>query len=139
MKINDIKEKLQEGLGKWECLYTDPASECARISDALDTFYSVFATDDVMVLSVSGRSEIIGNHTDHNGGKVMAGAITRDIIAIAARNDSDSIRFRSEGYPADQIPLSAVTDPSSFKRFTSRALVAGMAGGFVKPARSCKS
>ncbi|MBQ8879709.1 MAG: galactokinase [Clostridia bacterium] len=132
MNINDIKKELLVGLGRWECLYTDPDAECPRIIEALDTFYSVFGRDDVMVLSVPGRSEIIGNHTDHNSGKVMAGAITRDIVAVAARNDSDYIRFRSEGYPADQIPLSAITDPDAFKRFTSRALVAGVAGGFVK-------
>lgn len=132
MKINDIKSELQKGLGKWECLYTDPASECERISLALDSFYSAFGAEDVCVLSVPGRSEIIGNHTDHNGGKVIAGAITRDIIAIAAKNGSDCIRFRSEGYAADQVQLSAVTNPSSFKRFTSRSLVAGVAGGFIK-------
>ncbi len=132
MKINEIKNELLGGLGRWDSLYTDPDAERIRISEALDTFYSVFGDGDVMVLSVPGRSEIIGNHTDHNSGKVMAGAITRDIIAVAAKNNSNFIRFRSEGYPADQIPLSSVTDPDAFKKFTSRALVAGVAGGFVK-------
>ena len=79
-----------------------------------------------------GRSEIIGNHTDHNGGKVMAGAITRDIIAVAAKNSDGVIRFRSEGYSEDYVKLSNAANPSLYKKFTSRALVAGVAGGFEK-------
>ena len=48
--------------------------------------------------SCPGRSEIIGNHTDHNGGKVIAASINMDTIAAAAKNDQSYIRIISEGY-----------------------------------------
>ena len=132
MLINEIKKTISEGLGKWECLYTDPQSEISRITNALDAFVRTFGDGEASVFSVPGRSEIIGNHTDHNGGKVMAGAITRDIIAVARRTNDGVIRYCSEGYPEDKVEISKASDPSLFKKFTSRALVAGMAGGFIK-------
>ena len=66
----------------------------------------------------------------------MAGAINRDIIAIAAKNGEDYISFCSEGYSKDRIFISAVCEPERFKKFTSRALIAGMAASFVKAGHS---
>ena len=60
----------------------------------------------------------------------MAGAITRDIIAVAAKNNDGVIRFYSEGYPEDTMKISDAYSPKNFRRFTSRALVAGMVKGF---------
>ena len=133
MKQTELKELIRSGgLLRYGELYYDPAAEAERFIAAIDAYRDSFGEADVSVFSVPGRSEIIGNHTDHNGGKVMAGAITRDIIAIAAPNGEDVIRYRSEGYAEDFVKLSDVTSPEKFKKFTSRALVAGMAGGFVK-------
>ena len=134
MKITELKAALREGaLEKYSSLYTDIPSETERFIAALDSFAASFGEDrEVSIFSVPGRSEIIGNHTDHNAGKVMAGAITRDIIAVAAKTGSGMIRFRSEGYSEDFVKLSGVSNPSYYKHFTSRALVAGMAGGFMK-------
>lgn len=50
----------------------------------------------IQFFSAPGRSEIIGNHTDHNGGKVIAAAIDMDTIAAAAPNETDIIRIYSE-------------------------------------------
>ena len=134
MKINEIKERLLAGaLSEYSALYTDIPAETERFIKALDTFAATYGSDrDVAVFSVPGRSEIIGNHTDHNHGKVMAAAISRDIIAIAAKNSDGVIRFRSEGYSEDSVRISDSDDPKKFKSFTSRALVAGMVNGFTK-------
>ena len=134
MKITELKAALREGaLEKYSSLYTDIQSETERFIAALDSFAATFGEDkDVSIFSVPGRSEIIGNHTDHNAGKVMAGAITRDIIAVAAKSNSGMIRFKSEGFSEDFVKLSGVSNPSYYKHFTSRSLVAGMAGGFMK-------
>ena len=133
MKQNEFKElMLAGGLAKYSALYPDLANESGRFIKAVESYRSSFGSGDISVFSVPGRSEIIGNHTDHNGGKVMAGAITRDIIAIAAPNGDDVIRYRSEGYAEDSVRLADVTDPSRFRKFTSRALVAGMADGFIR-------
>ena len=84
---------------------------------------------EVMLLSVPGRSEIIGNHTDHNRGKAMAGAIDRDIIAVVAKNGDGVVRLLSEGYRPDSIDLNTELSPDRVRKFTSHALVAGVAEG----------
>ena len=134
MKANELIEYLREGgLEKYSALYADLDYSRDRIIDAINAFTSNYGDDrDIAVFSVPGRSEIIGNHTDHNYGKVMAGAINKDILAIVAKNDEGIIRFCSEGYPKDQLKLSDVEYPDRFRKFTSRALVAGMADAFVK-------
>ena len=133
MKPSELIKYLNDGaLNKYSSLYADIDSAKERIVAAINSFVSSYGSDrDISVFSVPGRSEIIGNHTDHNCGEVMAGAINRDIIAVAAKNDDDVIRFRSEGYSEDSIKLADVSSPDNFRKFTSRALVAGMAQAFV--------
>ena len=132
MNAKELKIALKEGaLEKYSNLYSDIKGETDRFIAAIDAFTEKYGEDrDISILSVPGRSEIIGNHTDHNNGKVMAGAIDRDIIAVVSKNDLNTIRFFSEGYSPDKIELSAIDSPDNFKKFTSKALVAGMAAGF---------
>ena len=132
MKAHEIIKLLNDGaLSKYSELYSDVERAKDRFITAINEFTKTYGNDkDISLFSVPGRSEIIGNHTDHNRGKVMAGAIDRDIIAVAARNDEGAIRFRSEGYSEDKIPLSDVKSRDNFRKFTSRALVAGMVNGF---------
>ena len=133
MKANELIKLLEDGaLSKYSELYSDVEHAKERFIVAINEFTKTYGTEkDISLFSVPGRSEIIGNHTDHNRGKVMAGAIDRDIIAVAARNDEGVIRFRSEGYSEDKIPLADVAIPGNFRRATSRALVAGMVQGFT--------
>ena len=134
MKANELIQSLRDGaLDKYAALYSDLEATKERFIAAINAFCETYGTErDIAIFSVPGRSEIIGNHTDHNHGKVMAGAINRDIIAVAAKNNDGCIRFRSEGYSEDRINLSDVASPDNFRKFTSRALVAGMAQAFVK-------
>ena len=134
MKSSELIKLLRSGgLQKYANLYDNVEKQTERFISAIEAFSESYGEDrDIYVLSVPGRSEIIGNHTDHNHGKVMAGAINRDIIAIASKNGEDYISFCSEGYSKDRIFISAVCEPERFKRFTSRALIAGMAASFVK-------
>lgn len=134
MKAQELIRVLENGgLSKYSALYADVDATAKRFIKAINEFTSTYGDDrDISLFSVPGRSEIIGNHTDHNQGKVMAGAINRDIISVAARNDSGVISFRSEGYSEDRIKISDVSNPAEFKRFTSRALVAGMTDAFIR-------
>lgn len=134
MTIVEMKEMLDRGaLEKYTCLYADLPAQKARFTAALDAFAKLYGEDrDITVYSVSGRTEICGNHTDHNFGKVLAGAIDRDILAIASPNEDGVVRFCSEGYPAAEVDLSLIDDPANFEDGTSAALVAGLAAGFVK-------
>ena len=133
MRANELIKLLREGgLSKYSSLYADLDHATERMIDAINAFATHYGEDrDIEIYSVPGRTEIIGNHTDHNHGKVMAGAINRDILAVVSRNDDDVIRFCSEGYSKDQIKISDISYPDRFRKFTSRSLVAGMANAFV--------
>lgn len=61
--------------------------------------------DELLLFSTPGRTEIGGNHTDHQNGRVLAGAVSLDIIAAVSRNTKNIIRLQSEGYPADLVDL----------------------------------
>ena len=134
MRANELIQFLKDGgLSRYSSLYADLDHATARMIEAIEAFGKNYGEDrDIAVFSVPGRTEIIGNHTDHNHGKVMAGAINRDILAIVSRNDDNVIRFCSEGYSKDQINISDVTSPEKFRKFTSRSLVAGMVNAFIE-------
>ena len=133
MKSTLLKERLLAGdLSQYGSLYNDIKSQSERMILAIEKFEEKYGVDrDVYILSVPGRSEILGNHTDHNHGKVMAGAINRDIISVVAKNDKEQIRFFSEGYHESVIGIKASEDKKNFRQFTSAALVAGMVRGFT--------
>lgn len=63
-----------------------------------DKFEELFGEGEVDFFSTSGRSEIIGNHTDHNHGCVMAAGINLDAVAAVRKTDDNKVYFVSEGY-----------------------------------------
>ena len=100
--------------------------QAKRYADLMEEFKKVYSTDDVSLFSSPGRTEIGGNHTDHNYGRVLAGAVNLDNIAVAAANSTNTIRIKSAGYPEFQVDLSDLKiDESKF--YTSEALVKGIA------------
>ena len=102
-----------------------------RYAAAIAEFASLYGEREVSVFTVAGRSEISGNHTDHNHGCVIAASIDLDIIAVAARCETNTISIKSEGFPRDVVSLSErVPDPERY--FTSGALIAGVAEGFCR-------
>ena len=105
-------------------------SQKARYVNAIKEFISCYGDIDCNIFSVPGRSEISGNHTDHNHGEVLAGSINLDIIAISAKIDDNVIRIKSEGFPEDVIDISTYTEPNQDDYFSSGALIAGMAKAF---------
>jgi galactokinase len=74
-----------------------------RYIHLIENFESLYGDLEVGLFSVPGRSEISGNHTDHNNGKVLAASVDIDIIAIAARTADWVIRVKSEGYREDVV------------------------------------
>lgn len=88
-------------------------------------------SDELRIFSVPGRTEVSGNHTDHNQGKVLAASIDLDIIAVAARTDNGIISVKSEGFPEDVVKIADIAvDPAKFA--TSYAVIEGMCDGFTK-------
>lgn len=107
-----------------------------RIKTALERFTAHYGEMPVRVFSVSGRTELGGNHTDHQHGRVLCGGISLDIIAVAAKTDDNRIRVQSEGYPEDAVDLSDLSVHTE-EAGTSAALIRGTAARFAafgKPA-----
>lgn len=135
MKPNELIARLQAGaLEGYRHLYGDEiAYQTERYCRAVKEFAALYGEDrDVFVFSVPGRTEVCGNHTDHNHGRVLAAGIDRDIIAVASPSGENVVRVRSEGYPEDRVPLEYCDNPEKQKAFKSNALVTGMCGGFRK-------
>ena len=109
----------------------DLAQYKERVMSAIDSFVSLYGGErDVCVFSVGGRSEISGNHTDHNGGRVIAAAVNLDIIAVAAARDDGVIRVKSEGFSEKVVPPDAAASPDPEKYSDSASLIAGIAHAF---------
>ena len=102
----------------------------ARYAKAVSEFIACYGeAEDVNVFTVAGRSEISGNHTDHNHGCVIAASINLDIIAVAAKNGENTIRIKSEGFPEDIVDITDETvDEKKF--FTSGSIISGVCKGF---------
>ena len=137
MKTAELKAAILGGKfdERFTYIYGAAALEAqkARYAAAVDTFASIYGTDrDAALYSVAGRSELSGNHTDHNFGCVIAASIDLDIIAVAAPNDENIIRVKSEGFDEDVIDLNTFTAPRANPEGHSNELVAGMAAGFRK-------
>ncbi len=133
MRAKELIAKLNSGaLAEYSNLYRDVDRQTERFIKAIEGFTSIYGEDrDIEIFSVPGRSEISGNHTDHNNGCVLAGSIDRDIIAVASKNDDGIIRFRSDGYPDDVVDIKKTVSPENFKKYSSAALIAGMVRGFI--------
>lgn len=96
-----------------------------RYSDLLKQFETAFGSKEVKFFSSPGRTEIGGNHTDHNYGRVLAGAVNLDNVSVAAKNNTDVIRIESAGYPRFEVNLTSLK-PDIKEQFTSASLVRGI-------------
>ena len=103
MKIQDFQNKITGG--EFDEIFAklykpqDKDSQKSRYMSAVEKFKSFYPNrTDIHAYSAPGRTEIGGNHTDHQHGCVIAGAVDPDIIGITAFHDEKLIRIKSEGY-----------------------------------------
>ncbi|QIA07965.1 galactokinase [Draconibacterium halophilum] len=130
-KINVLNEKINGGNNPlFKELYGSDVAElkgqAERYADLMGDFEETFGGDDVSLYSSPGRTEIGGNHTDHNYGRVLAGAVNLDNIAVAAKNGTNTVRIKSAGYPEFEVELSDF-QPNEDEYYTSTSLVKGIA------------
>ena len=105
---------------------SDAAAQPARYAAALSAFTAAFgARSNIRIFSAPGRSEISGNHTDHQQGRVLAAAVTLDIIAVASKREDNRICLHSAGYMPMQLSAREL-DMREQERNTSMALVRGI-------------
>jgi len=114
-------------------LYGKNSAELKRNAERyiklLNQFEKEFGKKEVGFFSSPGRTEIGGNHTDHNWGRVLAGAVNLDNVCVASKNNTNKIRIISEGYPTFEVDLS-ILKPVEKERYSSSALVRGMCARF---------
>ncbi len=132
MNIAQIKEKiLNDGYQKdFSMLYTDPEVAKKRYIDALDEFKKLYGDrDNIRLFSAPGRTEVGGNHTDHQHGMVLAGSVDLDVIAIVSENATKTVRIKSAGYPMDEIDITDLSANPEEKGKAS-ALIRGVCAAF---------
>ena len=100
-----------------------------RAAGVLEGFRTTFGAGEdapVTLCSAPGRTEICGNHTDHQHGRVLAASVNLDFLACAAPNGTNTIRFQSEGWPLVEVALDG-KGPRAEENETTASLVRGMA------------
>ena len=108
-------------------LYLNPNQKAA-----LDAgFAEYFGGTPERYFSAPGRTEISGNHTDHQRGRVLAGAVNLDTVAAVKVNGTDLIRIQSKGYPMCQVNISELT-PVASEINSTPALIRGVAARFAQ-------
>ena len=103
-----------------------------RVRCVIEEFGAFFGYDgDAALFSAPGRTEIGGNHTDHQHGHVLCGSIDLDVLACAAPNGTNVIRILSDGYPVVEVSLSSL-QPCAEECSTPAAMVRGVAAGIAE-------
>ena len=128
-KINAIRNGELDGT--FRTLYVDERTaglQKERYISALEHFGEIYGDAAVQVYSAPGRTEIGGNHTDHQYGKVLAASVNLDAIAVVSGRDDDKVLFHSEGYSSLSLDLNELA-PLPREEGTTAALVRGVAAG----------
>ena len=136
MNLNKLTKAVTSGAldARFVALYGKDALELqrARYAKAIAEFAALYGADrEVCLFSVAGRSELSGNHTDHNLGCVVAASIDLDIIAVASATTDSVIRVKSEGFPEDVVDISTYNTPRPERFSHSDSIIAGMCAGLA--------
>lgn len=133
MSLQNIRTAIKAGGydNDFALLYSSVDSARARYLNAVDKFEKIYGdAKSIRLFSAPGRTEVGGNHTDHQHGRVLAGSVDLDVIAVVAESDDNKVYIKSEGFDMDVIDLDELeVDESEFGR--ASALIRGMCA-FVK-------
>ncbi len=134
-QISTLKVEIQNGVhdGTFKRLYGNLDSiisyQRARYTEALSAFEALYPEySEVSIFSAPGRTEVCGNHTDHNNGKTLAAGIDLDVIGVVAKCEN-RLEVQSRGFKPDIL----TTDNIEFCESeinTAKALVKGVCNGF---------
>lgn len=104
-----------------------------RYNKAIEAYKNYFGgiSEDFRLFSAPGRTEVGGNHTDHNHGKVLAASVNLDVIAVVEPLNESKIVLKSEGFEESSIDLNRL-EPKEEEKNTADALIRGVAAGFKK-------
>ena len=134
MTINSLKKKINSDAfdERFLDLYADEnmiAYEKERYIKAIDRFAEIYGDEKVLIFSAPGRSEVMGNHTDHQQGEILAASVNLDAIAIVHPTKERVVKVTSDGYKEIVVDLKDLKHRSGEKGGT-KALVKGVLKGF---------
>ncbi len=126
--MDSWKNRLFSGVfdGELSALYGPDGAQRARYAGLIDDYVNLFGEEPALLCSSPGRTELCGNHTDHQRGRVLCGSVTRDILAAAGPTGDARIVLRSAGFGE----VSLVLDDLGIReeeKGTSAALLRGVA------------
>lgn len=130
--ISEIEQGVYDGA--FLKLYAEDSVGCevqrARYAQAVRRFAELFGDErEVRLYSAPGRTEIGGNHTDHNNGVVMAAAVNLDVIAVVAQNNDNVVRVKSAGFDRTDVVEMTQLSVHENEFGLSSALIRGVAAG----------
>ncbi|MCM1568667.1 MAG: galactokinase [Roseburia sp.] len=129
-----IKEELEKGRldERMRAIYVDKAAierQRERYGIALERFRQLFPNEtQAEIYSAPGRSEVCGNHTDHQGGMVLAASVNQDAIAIVAKSEEPFVRLASGDFPVVEMEIDDLKVREE-ERNTTAALIRGVIAG----------
>ncbi len=133
---SSAKEKLASGSfdKTFSVLYSKDATElknqAKRYCEAVDEFVKLFnTTEGISFFSAPGRTEVGGNHTDHQHGCVLAASVNLDVIAVVAKNNDNVVRIKSKGYNMDTIDINDL-DVKEAEKNRAASLIRGVVARF---------
>ena len=127
-KLSIINGKYDDAFSLY---YPDIAAQRKRYAEAIDGFEAEYGKGrEIRIFSAPGRSEIIGNHTDHQHGMAIAAAVNLDIAAIVSENGSDIINIKSKGYSPDIININE-PEAKEEERTHSASLIRGIVSRYT--------
>lgn len=136
MNISELERKISDGGydKAFEKIYGADAvgTQRERYLGAVVEFKKLYPNRvEAEIFSAPGRSEVGGNHTDHQHGCVLAAAVDLDVIGVVAFHDEDVIRLKSEGHDANEVKLGS-PGVQSGEYGTSDAIIRGVAARFTE-------
>ena len=126
LDLPEAAEQLRKLYGSGEETIRFQRERYARLIRSYEEQFG--AKDGIRLISAPGRTEIGGNHTDHNRGRVLAAAVSLDTLCAVTPRDDLKVCFRSEGYPAIEMDLTDLAVHPD-EAGTTAALIRGVAAG----------
>ncbi len=126
--LKELRQSLIELYGAEEKTLEFQFERYSRLADGFEKHFG--EAGNVSFFSVSGRIELIGNHTDHNNGKVIAAGVNLDSVTMAEKNNENVIRLYSENYNKLFVVNIENLEPAIEEKGTTNALIRGVVAGF---------
>ena len=122
----DVKKLMDRNSERMNALYAGK-DQTARYSDLADAFRAQFGREPELFVSAPGRTEVVGNHTDHNRGRVLAASVNLDTVAAVAPRTDGVVTLYSAGYDKPFVVDVSDLDVREAEKETTFALIRGVA------------